>query len=251
MKCRCCQNWQISQVSSQEYRSDRLYLPEEILKIALSDKNNIGVAYTYNEPGIWFEYMLAIARLVHREGLKNVMVSNGFISEEPLRELLLFLDAFNIDLKGFSETFYHRFTGASLAPVLHSLKQIRNAGKHMEITCLVIPGQNDDPGEFTEMIDWIEGELGNQTILHLSRYHPAYKLGIEPTPSEDLEILLDIARKKLFYVYAGNIQLKDYQDTKCSKCRNIVIRRTGYYVDKIALTGSGSCKHCGNQVILC
>lgn len=219
--------------------------------MAISEKSNVGVAYTYNEPGMWYEFMMDIARLVHEKRLKNVMVSNGYLNEEPLNDLLEFIDAFNIDLKGFSEDFYKRFTGASLAPVLRSLKQIRRAGNHLEITCLVIPGQNDNPPEFTRMTDWIADELGTETVLHLSAYHPAYKSGIEPTSAADLEKLLEIARKKLFYVYTGNIPIKDHQDTRCSQCGSIVIRRTGYHIDNISLTPDGLCKQCGNQVIIC
>jgi len=251
MKCRCCQNWQISQVSTDEYDFDRTYNPDEILRLALSDKENLGVAYTYNEPGMWFEYMLEIARLVQQQGLKNVMVSNGFISEKPLDDLISCIDAFNIDLKGFTEDFYRRFTGASLAPVLESLRKIRKSGKHLEITCLIIPGQNDNHDDFSRMIDWIAEELGSNTVFHLSRYHPAYKYGMEPTSVSDLEQLLKIAKKKLFHVYAGNIQLKDYQDTRCPNCHNIVIKRAGYYTNKIAVKGNGLCSHCGARVIIC
>jgi pyruvate formate lyase activating enzyme len=221
----------------------------EIVKMAASRKENIGVAYTYNEPVVWFEYMNDIARLVRFEGLKNVMVSNGYINEEPLNELLKYMDAFNIDLKGFSEDLYKKFSGASLSPVLRTLKQISNAGKHIEITCLVIPTLNDNPDEFREMVNWISVELGANTVLHLSRYHPAHKLNIEPTPAFKLETLYEIARKKLFYVYVGNIKLKDYQDTRCVNCGNIVISRDGYKINASALTDNGLCKNCGSQII--
>jgi len=251
MRCRCCQNWQISQAGTEEYQFERQLTPDEILHIAISDKDNLGVAYTYNEPGMWFEYMMDIARLSNKNGLKNVMVSNGFINESPLEDLMQYIDAFNIDLKGFTETFYRSFTGASLAPVLQTLKQIRNAGRHLEVTCLIVPTRNDDPVEFNKMIDWIEKELGNKTVLHLSRYHPAFKLGIEPTAAADMEALLTIARRKLYHVYAGNIQLKDYQDTKCSNCGKVVIKRTGYNIDIMGLNETGNCRHCGNKEIIC
>jgi len=251
MKCRCCQNWQISQVSASEFDFSREFPPDEIVRLAISDKDNIGVAYTYNEPGMWFEYMLAIARLIRMKGLQNVMVSNGYINERPLDDLLTCIDAFNIDLKGFTEEFYKNFTGATLSPVLRSLKKIRQSGCHLEITCLVIPDQNDDPVDFDRMISWIADELGKNTVFHLSRYHPAYKFGLEPTSVADLEKLLAIAQKKIFHVYAGNIQLKDYQDTRCPNCNNIVVIRAGYYTSKIAVTENGSCKHCGTRVIIC
>lgn len=251
MKCKCCQNWQISQVSAPEFNFSGNFTPEEIVTMAVTDKDNIGIAYTYNEPGIWFEFMFSIASLIQERGLQNVMVSNGFISEQPLNDLLTCIDAFNIDLKGFSDDFYKSFTGAAIDPVLQTLKKISLTGRHLEITCLVIPGQNDEPEGFTRMISWIEGELGRNTVFHLSRYHPAYKLGLEPTSSSDLERLLEIARKKLFHVYAGNIRLKDYQDTRCHNCHNIIIKRAGFYTDKIAVTERGLCRHCGTHVIIC
>jgi pyruvate formate lyase activating enzyme len=126
---------------------------------------------------------------------------------------------------------------------------IRKAGKHLEITCLIIPGLNDDPGIFREMVLWIEKELGRQTVLHLSRYHPTYKLDIESTPARTLDDLYKIAREKLPYVYVGNIQLRDYQDTRCSLCGETVIRRTGYLIDIGNLTSLGTCRYCGNAII--
>jgi pyruvate formate lyase activating enzyme len=251
MKCRCCQNWQISQVSASEFGFEREFSPAEIVRMALSDKDNVGIAFTYNEPAIWFEYMLAIARLNHRENLQNVMVSNGYISEKPLDDLLSCIDAFNIDLKGFNDSFYRSFTGATLAPVLGTLKKIRASGRHLEITCLVIPGRNDSPVDFDRLTSWIADELGANTILHLSQYHPAYKYSLEPTSESDLEKLLSIAGKKLYHVYAGNVQMRNYQDTRCPECRNMVIRRTGYHTSKIALTADGCCQHCGKQIIIC
>jgi pyruvate formate lyase activating enzyme len=249
MKCRCCQNWQISQISAVDYAFKKEIEPEEVVRLALSYKDNIGIAYTYNEPTIWFEYMLAIARLVKSHGMKNVMVSNGFIGEEPLQELLRCLDAFNIDLKGFTDDFYITFTGATLDPILRTLQQIRKTGKHLEITNLVIPSVNDDPVRFKEMIKWIADKLGVNTVLHLSRYHPDYKLTNETTPAAQLEKLYEIAREKLSYVYVGNILLSRFQDTHCSNCGELMISRHGYQVSLGSLTDRGSCGNCGHQVI--
>lgn len=250
MTCKCCQNWQISQTSAAGYPSGRTITPPEILKLSASRKDNIGVAYTYNEPAIWFEYMLDVARLVSKSGQKNIMVSNGYINEGPLMDLMQHMDAFNIDLKGFSEDFYRRFAGAGLAPVLHSLELIRKAGRHLEITCLIIPGLNDDVSAFSRLISWTEEKLGPDTVLHMSRYHPAHKLDIEPTPPHTLEVLYKIAREKLSYVYVGNILLKDYQDTQCSRCGETVIRRTGYRIEINSLTDKGMCKVCGQSIVL-
>lgn len=249
MSCECCQNWQISQTSASGFTFDRSLIPMEVIRLATSRKDNIGVAYTYNEPTVWFEYMNDIARLVRFEGMKNVMVSNGYINEEPLNELLRYIDAFNIDLKGFSEEFYRKFAGAGVSPVLRTLKQISAAGKHLEITFLVVPTQNDDHDKFRKMVRWIAGELGNNTVLHLSRYHPAHKLDIAATSASELEALYRIACQELSYVYVGNIQLKDYQDTKCSNCGKVVISRAGYQINDNVLTSNGICKYCGSQVI--
>jgi pyruvate formate lyase activating enzyme len=225
--------------------------PAEILSLAASRADNIGVAYTYNEPGVWYEYMIDIARQVHSKGLKNVMVSNGFICDEPLRQLLMVMDAFNIDLKGFTDSFYREFAGAQLSPVLDTLKQISKAGKHLEITYLVIPTMNDDPLVFKAMTEWIAAELGTSTVLHLSRYHPVYNLAIEPTPADLLIKLYTIARRELSYVYIGNISVGESQDTHCSRCGEKVIVRQGYRVINKALRNDGSCMACGNKVLIC
>jgi pyruvate formate lyase activating enzyme len=250
MRCGCCQNWQISQTSADDYPVERIYAPMDILLMAKALDQNIGVAYTYNEPVIGFEFMMDTARMVRTEGLKNIMVSNGYIAREPLQELLLFMDAFNIDLKSFSDEFYRKHAGARLEPVLQTLKQIRSSGQHLEITFLVIPTGNDNENEFRDMTGWISHELGNDTVLHLSRYHPMYKMKIEPTPPQSLEHLYAIAREKLKYVYVGNIQTRDFQDTFCGNCGNKVIIRSGYKVDLTSLTRQGECLHCGNRIII-
>jgi pyruvate formate lyase activating enzyme len=248
MKCKCCQNWNISQVSAADFSFGDSFEPQEIVNLASSRNHNIGVAYTYNEPTVWFEYMIDIARLIRLKGMKNVMVSNGYIHEAPLKELLQYMDAFNIDLKAFTEEFYKKITGASLQPVLNSLKTIKQYGKHLEITSLIIPTLNDDPDKFRDMTKWINSELGSNTVLHLSRYHPMYKLNIESTPEITLEKLYTIAREKLNYVYVGNINIHDYQDTKCSHCGERVISRYGYHIEIKALSENGLCVRCGNHI---
>lgn len=252
MHCRCCQNWQISQVPVPEDGGSGLTEPGEIVTKALSIKGNLGVAYTYNEPTVWYEYMLETARLVHQAGLKNVMVSNGYINTEPLQELMGYIDAFNIDLKGFTDKFYREYTGARLDPVLQSLKQIKKSNRHLEITNLVIPSQNDDSAVFRDMIQWIANELGPDTVLHLSRYHPAFRSNEASTPAATLENFCRAAREKLHYVYAGNIYLKSFQDTYCPVCGNLLISRTGYdVVLHSSLTPDGCCRQCGKKAISC
>ncbi len=250
MKCKCCQNWQISQTGANDFPYRKSYVPEEIVEIALSRQNNIGVAYTYNEPTVWYEYMLDTARLVHEKGMKNAMVSNGYMSPEPLQELTGIIDGFNIDLKAFNDRFYRSQTGAKLEPVKETLKFLSQHNKHVEVTNLVIPSLNDSLGEFTEMIKWLAGELGNNTVLHLSRYHPMYKLEIQPTGNEILSKFYDEARRYLNYVYVGNTSIKNYQDTQCSGCGKTLIRRSGYTVECIGIDISGKCIHCGTKVIV-
>ncbi len=250
MKCRCCQNWHISQASVSGYSFDRKVEPDELVSMALTYKDNMGIAYTYNEPTVWYEYMLAVARMAASCRLKNVMVSNGYIRQKPLEELLEYMDAFNIDLKGFSEEFYRKFAGAKMEPVLSTLKLIRKSGRHLEITNLVIPSLNDRADLFSDMISWIAGELGTDTVLHLSRYHPDYKLYNEPTPPVKLEEFYEIAHKKLAFVYVGNISMGHMQDTICSKCGELLVTRQGFRVAVAGLTTTGACTKCGNQVMI-
>lgn len=248
MKCKCCQNWQISQTSIKDISQGHSYKPQDMLRLAKSRSNNIGVAYTYNEPTVWYEFMLETAKLFQSAGLKNTIVSNGFINEEPLLELLKYIDAFNIDLKAFNDKFYKEVSSARLEPVKNTLKTISRHKKHLEITNLVIPGLNDDESVFEDMVKWISDELGINTVLHLSRYHPTYQMNIESTSSLTLERLYKIAAGKLNYVFVGNINIKDYQDTKCSKCENTIINRSGYFVERSGIDKDGKCVFCGNQV---
>lgn len=251
MKCKCCQNWQISQTSAEEFPANNIYKPKDILRLTRSRRNNIGVAYTYNEPTVWYEFMLETAKLMQAEGLKNVVVSNGYINEKPLMELLKYVDAFNIDLKSFNDKFYKEISSASLEPVKNTLKRISKSGKHLEITNLVLPTLNDNEKEFTEMVTWIADELGKDTVLHLSRYHPTYQMNIKSTGQGIIERLYIIASDKLNYVFVGNINIKDYQDTKCNKCNITVIRRAGYFIEKTGIDKDGKCLSCGTMIIKC
>jgi pyruvate formate lyase activating enzyme len=248
LRCSFCQNWQISRAVAGDNLGNT-GKPEEIVTLAGTRSNNAGVAYTYNEPTVWYEFMIHTARRVREIGMKNVMVSNGYIAEEPLEELMECVDAFNIDLKAFSDDFYIKHTGARLAPVLNTLKNIRKKERHLEITCLIIPTLNDSASEFRKMIRWISTELGRGTVLHLSRYHPDYKMTIGPTSPATLERLYGIAREQLYYVYVGNIELKDYQDTRCHQCGELVITRRAYHTTLTGINKDGCCLHCNSRVI--
>lgn len=246
MRCDFCQNWAISQ-DVPEKMSARIS-PERIAADAATTKNNIGLAFTYNEPVVWFEFMRDTAVIVKREGMRTVMVSNGFVNNGPLGEIIGFIDAFNIDLKAFNDNFYKKLTGADPEPVKNALKQISKAGRHLEITTLVIPGRNDSEQEMSEESKWIAGELGDNTPLHLSRYFPTYKRNDPPTPQSILDRLYDIASQNLKHVYIGNTASPKGQDTKCSNCGKVVTKRSGYIVRHTFLDERGRCLECGNPV---
>ena len=250
LHCRFCQNWEISQTDVEEFDHLRNYQPDEIVKIAGERKDNFGIAYTYNEPTVWFEYMDDIATRAKDKGLKNVMVTNGFISPDPLQRSFEFMDAYSVDLKAFDEEFYRKLTASKLEPVKKALKMIRDARKHMEITNLVITGENDEEAVFEEMIKWIGGELGNKTVLHISRYYPTYRLNNPPTSPDTLERFYEIASRHLAYVYIGNIISKNGQNTYCDNCKELLIERSRYNTRLKNVKDDGSCGNCGNEVFV-
>ncbi len=246
MRCDFCQNWNISQKSVGSMKPDTD--PDLLADEAASVPYNIGIAFTYNEPVIWFEFVRDTAIKIREKGLFNVMVSNGYINRDPLIEILEVIDAFNIDLKAFNEDFYSRLAGAELEPVKESLKAISRAGRHLEITTLIIPGKNDSVKEMEAQAEWIAGELGDETPLHLSRYFPMFKRNDPSTPHETLIRLSETASKWLKYVYLGNTRGESGQDTLCSKCGTKVTSRSGYNIVLMNLSETGHCKKCGNPV---
>jgi len=248
LKCNFCQNWQISQTCNEDELDGEAKSLQQILDIAQSTPNNIGIAYTYNEPTVWFEFMFDLAQMVHNAGLKNIVVSNGYINREPLLQLIPFIDAFNIDLKGFTSSFYSEMAKGQLNFVLDSIKTIKSEGKHLELTNLIIPGKNDNEHSFNEMIDWICNELGNDTVLHLSRYFPRFKQNLPATPVETLFRLAEMARTKLKFVYVGNVQ--DSNSTKCPSCGADLIERNGYDVKLSDHYDKGRCKNCNLEFII-
>lgn len=246
MKCDFCQNYTISQAVPGRMKEEMM--PDELLEAAHSASGNIGIAFTYNEPGIWFEFMRDVALAFKEKNLKTVMVSNGYISEEPLREVTEFIDAFNIDLKSFNEDSYRKLTGAHLEPVKKSLKLIADSGRHLEVTSLIIPGHNDNEKEMILQTEWIAGELGKSVPLHLSRYFPMYKRGDPATSNETLLRLYEIASEKLDYVYMGNTHTNEGQDTICPGCGTTVTYRSGYSIRTTNLDKEGKCLICGTLI---
>ena len=249
LKCKFCQNYEISQTAIDGYAFLKSYTSDEVVQMALGNCKNIGLAYTYNEPVIWYEFVIETARQAKQKGLKNVLVSNGYINPEPLKGMLKYIDAFSIDLKGFTEEFYKTLTSSSLAPVLRTIKQIKKAGKHIELTNLVITGLNDDEANFEEMIQWIANECGSDTVLHISRYFPMFKIKNLPTRESKLESLYAIANRKLKYVYLGNIKTEEAQNTFCPDCNELLISRSAYNTKIEQLSESGNCSTCGHQVL--
>ncbi|MGQ9631995.1 MAG: AmmeMemoRadiSam system radical SAM enzyme [bacterium] len=221
--CPFCQNWHISQgiEPTQEIS------PQDA--VSLAQKYGVSsIAYTYSEPLTWYEYVYDTSKLARRYGIHNVLVTNGYINETPLRELLRYTDALNIDVKAFTEGFYKRLCKGSLEPVKRAVEISKRAGAWVEVTNLIIPTLNDGDEEIRSMVDWLAGV--DPTIpLHFSRYHPAYKMDIVATPMSTLERAYAIAKEKLRYVYVGNVIDDRYNSTHCYNCGEIVIERSGYH----------------------
>lgn len=249
LKCSFCQNCEISQIGAENQSFGYPRTINEIILMAKEKQKNIGLAYTYNEPIIYYEYMTDLAFEIHKIGMKNVMVSNGFINPEPLSRLLNIIDAFNIDLKSFSNDFYRKNTGSSLDPVLNTIKMIHDRGRHLELTFLVIPGLNDDAEVFDEMINWIVTNTGKKTVFHISRYFPHYKMNTPPTPYKTLERLFFKAKEKLDFVYLGNVAEAGSHDTICPVCNALLIKRNGYYSKIEGLDNQGRCAGCKEEII--
>lgn len=244
LHCNFCQNHRISQCYSSNFKGFQNITSKQIVDEALKTFQNIGIAYTYNEPFTFYEFMLDTAKLAQLSGLKNVVVSNGYINPEPLKSALPYLDACNIDLKAFTNQFYAKHTKGKLDPVLQTLKIISKSKVHLEISNLVIPGLNDDEKQFESMVKWIALELGNQIPLHLSRYFPQHELNIQPTPIKKLELFYEIAKIHLQHVYLGNVSDEERSSTFCPGCGTMVIRRNRYQTKKENLNEKGHCTKC-------
>ncbi len=230
MRCLFCQNWEISQAFPWEIRTAETS-PEQVVEAALASGSR-SIAFTYSEPTIFYEYMLDIAKLARPRGLKVVVVSNGFINQEPLKELLPYIDAYKVDFKAFNKKFYEELTGGELAPVLETMKTIRSRGVWLEIVTLLVPGRNDSEEEIRGLARWIRQNLGDEVPLHFSRFHPQHKLrNLPPTPVETVLRARKIAMEEgLKYVYTGNVADPQGESTWCPKSGEIAIERRGYFV---------------------
>ena len=247
-RCRFCQNWQISQSSKQgdKTASGRSVEPEDVIRAAKA-QNCRSIAYTYTEPTIYFEYAYDTARLAKAEGLVNVFVTNGYMTPEALETVNPYLDACNVDLKSFREDFYRKMCGAHLEPVLESIRLMRKLDIWVEVTTLIIPGQNDSEGELTDIARFI-ADVDPVIPWHISRFHPDYEYtSAPPTPPETLRRAFRIGRREgLKHIYIGNI-MGESEDTSCSSCGKRLIERSGFAVSRNQLEG-GRCRFCGQAV---
>jgi pyruvate formate lyase activating enzyme len=243
LTCKHCQNWHLSQKTFEEL-NHYSYSPLEIVQQAKKQGLN-SVSFTYTEPTVYYEYLYDISVAAKKNGIKTSIVSNGYINREPLLKLLKVLDAVKIDLKGFSEEFYKEVCSASLKPVLESLKTVKKENVWLEIVNLVIPTLNDDPKMIDDMCRWIKENLGVDTPLHFTRFHPDYKFTyLSPTPVSTLESAYEIAKKNdLRYVYIGNVPGHIYNSTFCLKCGKTLIERTHFTPSKNEIK-NGRCIYC-------
>lgn len=234
LRCSFCQNWHIAH----REQPTVFVAPDKLVEMAI-EHNSIGIAFTYNEPVIWYEYILDTAQLCKQKDLKVVLVTNGFVQVEPLKDLLLYVDAFNIDVKAFNEEFYRRVCGGELSSVKTVVEQA--AGKaHVEVTTLIIGGLNDDKAEIRELAQWLS-KIDRNIPLHLSRYYPNYRMQLPPTPVNTLYELRDVAREYLDFVYVGNVMGAD-NNTYCPKCGHKIVER-GYSIKVMGLKDK-RCTNC-------
>jgi pyruvate formate lyase activating enzyme len=249
-RCRHCQNWTISQVGIDTSHAVEIS-PETAVSRALQFGAR-SIAWTYNEPTIWFEYTYDCARLAKEAGLATIYVTNGYITPEALEKISPYLDAFRVDFKAFNNEFYRKVASARLEPVLEATKRAHELGMHIEVVNLVIPTYNDGPEELRAMSKWIYGNLGADTPLHFTRFHPYYQLTDVPsTPLETLETAYDIAKEEgLHYIYIGNVPGTDKENTFCPECSNLLIKRGMFDTEEYNITEDTACPQCGKHICI-
>ena len=246
--CKFCQNWDISKAKLDE-QGLRRNTPDEVVDLAIAE-GAPSIAYTYNDPVIWAEYVIDIARAARRRGVNHVLVTAGYVTDEARPELYADADAANVDLKAFSEDFYRKITASHLEAVLETLKWIRHkSNTWLEVTTLLIPGHNDGDDELRRLAVWFAENLGPDVPLHFTAFHPDFKMtDVPPTPPETLRRARAIARAAgLRYVYVGNVHDEDGQTTYCARCARPLIGRDWYAITHYALK-DGACAHCGHPL---
>jgi pyruvate formate lyase activating enzyme len=246
-RCLHCQNWEISQMPREGRGISGLELPPEEVVRQAEQYDCASISYTYTEPTIFAEYAVDCAELARERGIKNVFVTNGYITPEALSEVARYLDAANIDLKGFTEKFYREVCGARLKPVLESIKLYKKLGVWIEVTTLIIPGYNDDEEQLRGIAKFIKS-VGEEIPWHVTRFHPDYKLmSVPSTPLETLRRAREIGREEgLLYVYIGNI-LGEGENTRCYSCGELLIERHGFEILKYRVE-KNKCPKCGAEI---
>ncbi|MHA1718693.1 MAG: AmmeMemoRadiSam system radical SAM enzyme [Promethearchaeota archaeon] len=265
-RCKHCQNWNIGPAAypnedgtiANIFKKDESYAqpflltqltPSEVVTRA-KKANCKSIAYTYNEPTIWFEFIKDTALIAKEEGIKNILVTNGYSSMESNEEYINFIDAANIDIKGFNDSFYKKIVGVpSLQPVLDTAEFMKKNGVHIEITNLIIPNENDNLDDIRSMVKWIINHLGKDTPLHFSAYHPSYRLNNPRTPIKILNNAWKLAKDEgLNYVFMGNVLADEGGNTYCPQCKKILLERKGYHIINRNLTKENECGYCGLKI---
>ena len=247
LACKFCQNWDISKSRDMDRLMDQA--GPQAIALAAQTAHCTSVAFTYNDPVIFAEYAIDTAQACHELGLRTVAVTAGYIHPQPRSEFFAVMDAANVDLKAFTDEFYHKVTGSHLAPVLDTLVYLRHETRvWTEITTLLIPGYNDSDAEIGAMSRWIAQELGPDVPLHFSAFHPDYRMrGVGPTPPATLSRARNIARGEgLQFVYTGNVHDTEGGTTFCPGCNAALIVRDWYRILEYHVTGDGRCEHCGH-----
>ena len=247
VNCKFCQNWEISQVRPEQVRS--IYVPPRKVAALARANGCVSIAYTYSEPVVFDEYMVDTAKAGHREGVKSVVVTGGYIQQDPLKELCGVVEAIKVDLKAFSEKYYKEVVNGELKPVLDAIVTMRKLGMWTEIVYLVVPGLNDSDAELKGLVRWVKTELGPDVPLHFSRFFPQYLLkNLPPTPMKTMERAKAIADSEgLHYVYLGNVPGNPAESTYCPRCGRKIVDRVGYIVRAIHIR-KGRCQYCGEKI---
>ena len=239
LRCPYCQNWQISQQS----KKSSPVSPRALIDMAL-ESGSSSIAYTYSEPLVWYEYIYDCAQLARESGLKNILVTNGYINQKPLEKLLPYIDALNIDLKSFNKKTYKNILKGDLEVVLNNIGLSVNFA-HVELTTLIVTDMNDNMNELQDACEWI-ATLDKSTVWHISRYFPSYQYNKKSTDCSFIEELYTFARSTISHVYAGNMHTaKEMQNSYCSSCGEVLIDRNGYSINIVSLK-NGRCDACGH-----
>jgi pyruvate formate lyase activating enzyme len=246
-RCKFCQNWQISQASPEDYQTP--FIQPASIADGASSRHAPVIAFTYNEPTVFTEYLIDIAREAKKRHIRSVLVSCGFMNEAPLKEMCAALGAIKIDLKGFSDQFYRNVCGAELRPVLRSIKEIAKSRAHLEIVNLVVPTLNDSEKMLENLADWVIGEAGPDVPVHFTRFHPDYQMPhLPPTPVATLERARQIALARgMHYAYVGNVPGHPGNNTYCPSCGKAVVKRDSFFVVELHIE-DGRCAFCRRKI---